>query len=91
MTSDSSVLELVRCLIAAQITDLPAQAALLPEKKLNELGIDSLATVSLLVGLSEETGAHLEDFADDLELPTSVHDLCVLAEMFMAGRRKVAS
>jgi len=91
MTSDPSVLELVRRLLAAQITNLPDQGALVPGKKLNELGIDSLATVSLMVGLSAETGANLEDFADNIELPTSVHDLCVLAETFMAGRRQGAS
>jgi len=83
--SDRPALEMVRRLIAAQITDLPDQNALSPITKLTELGIDSLATVSLLVALAEETGVTLEDFADNLELPNSIEDLCILAETFLAA------
>ncbi|WP_217564595.1 acyl carrier protein [Vibrio cholerae] len=52
------------------------------EQPLYELGVDSLATVNLLVELSLRADVDLEDFVDDMETPKSVADLCAVMAMF---------
>ncbi|GAD90003.1 hypothetical protein VHA01S_031_00160 [Vibrio halioticoli NBRC 102217] len=52
------------------------------EQPLYELGVDSLATVNLLVELSLRADVDLEDFVDDMETPKNVADLCAVMAMF---------
>ena len=53
---------------------------------LNTLGMDSLLTISALVGLSEDYGVDLEKYADTLAAPRTVGDLLAIATRFEAER-----
>ncbi|HXM54074.1 MAG TPA: acyl carrier protein [Candidatus Dormibacteraeota bacterium] len=53
---------------------------------LNTLGLDSLLTISALVGLSEDYGVDLAEYADTLAAPSTVGDLVAIATRFMRDR-----
>jgi acyl carrier protein len=53
---------------------------------LNTLGLDSLLTISALVGLSEDYGVDLSKYADTLTAPRTVGDLIAIATQFMEKR-----
>lgn len=90
MTQDAEMLDLVQGLIAGQISGIGDPKTIRPDQMLYEYGVDSLAAVSLMVGLAEETGVDLEDFANDIDPPTRVGDLCNLAARFLASREAAA-
>ena len=50
---------------------------------LNTLGLDSLLTISALVGLSEDYGVDLAKYADTVVAPRTVGDLLAIATQFM--------
>ncbi|MCM2442308.1 acyl carrier protein [Agrobacterium vitis] len=77
---------LVRHLIAESTEGRVDGATIEDAQGLHEFGIDSLATVSLLVSLAEKTHVDLEDFLDDLETPRSVGELVSLAKTFMLSK-----
>lgn len=72
----------VQRLIIEVIPTLADSAAVKPETALNELGIDSLATVNLMVGLAEASGVDLEDHFDNISIPHTIGDLCDIAALF---------
>ena len=73
---------LVSNLIRQQLDSDTAISGLTPQTAFFELGIDSLATVSLMVALADAADVDLEDFADNLETPATVAALCQMAAMF---------
>lgn len=91
MTGEANMLAQVQRLIAGQVADLGDPTVIRPDQMLYEYGVDSLAAVSLMVGLAEEMGVDLEDFASDIDPPTKVGDLCDLAARFLASRETAVS
>ena len=53
---------------------------------LNTLGLDSLLTISALVGLSEDYDVDLAKYADTLAAPRTIGDLLAIATQFMENR-----
>jgi hypothetical protein len=49
---------------------------------LNTLGLDSLLIISALVGLAEDSGVDLADYADTLTAPRTAGDLLAMATQF---------
>jgi acyl carrier protein len=82
MTHNEVYLPQIRALIVGLVTNISDPTTIQPERALYELGIDSLATVNLLVDISEAANVDLEDFVDDIVTPKTVDDLCALAAMF---------
>lgn len=82
MTPLPPYFELVSNLIRQQLDSDTAIAGLTPETAFFELGLDSLATVNLMVTLADEADVDLEDFADDLDTPATVGALCQIAAVF---------
>lgn len=82
MTIKDDHLARVRSLVAGIVTTIGDPGVLAPEKPLYELGIDSLATVNLIVVLAEEAGIDLEEYIDDIDTPRTIGDLCAVAAMF---------
>lgn len=85
MQDAHSHLERVRALVAGLLTTAGDADALSLERPLYELGLDSLATVNLMVSLAEAAGVDLEDFVDDVDTPRTIGDLCALAARFDAA------
>lgn len=82
MTSNEVYLPQIRALIAGVVTNISDPTTIRLDQPLHELGIDSLATVNLMVALSEAANIDLEDFVDDIVALQTVSDLCALAGMF---------
>ncbi len=91
MTGEANMLAQVQRLIAGQVAGLGDPTVIRPDQMLYEYGVDSLAAVSLMVGLAEEMGVDLEDFASDIDPPTKVRDLCDLAVRFLSSRETTES
>lgn len=53
------------------------------DTELNTLGLDSLLTISAIVGLSEDCGIDLSEHADTLSVPHTIGDLLGIATFFM--------
>lgn len=69
----------------------PVDVAQLPEDTtLTTLGLDSLATISVLVSLLEDCGVDLGEHADSLVTPSSLGDLFNIAGRFMASEETTA-
>lgn len=71
------------------VTPPVTEASLLPHVELISLGIDSLSMVNLLVGLAEHFNADLSAYVDALEPPRTIHDLQLIATLFMEDGRVV--
>ena len=61
-------------------------ADLTDDTPLNTLGLDSLLTISALVGLSEDYGVDLAKYADSLAAPRTIGDLLAIATQFKEDR-----
>jgi len=51
---------------------------------LNEVGLDSLATIGVLVSMLEDSGVDMGEYADSLVTPSTLGDLFEIAKRFMA-------
>jgi rhodanese-related sulfurtransferase len=70
----------------------PVDLAGLPEgTALSTLGLDSLATISVLVTLLEDSGVDLAEHADSLVTPSTVGDLSAIADRFLAVEEEPAA
>jgi rhodanese-related sulfurtransferase/acyl carrier protein len=70
----------------------PVDVVQLPEDTtLNDLGLDSLLTISVLVSLLEDCGADLGEHADSLVTPSTLGDLCDIAGRFMESEDTVTN
>lgn len=83
MPHGQEALDIVRRLISASTEGRVSGEMIAEDQNLYEFGIDSLATVSLLVALAEETGIDLEQFIDDMDTPRSVSDIVSIAKKFL--------
>jgi acyl carrier protein len=86
MTMHIDILPMIQRLIAENVPSITDPGQIQPNQMLYELGIDSLASVSLMVALAVEADVDLEDFSDDLDQPASVEELCQLAALFRAHK-----
>lgn len=86
MTDSAKYLAEVRTLIAKLTDGFVDPNCVTPETSLSALGVDSLATVSLMVSLAETSHVDLEDYFDDIETPTTVGNLCQIASLFAEGK-----
>lgn len=75
---------------AVLITPL-APAAMNDATELASLGIDSLATINLLVTIAEHLDADLAAYVDTLEAPRTLGDLRHLAMTFMENNHRIPS
>ncbi len=80
--NDSQYMDDIKNAISNAITDFNEADSLHAEKPLYEIGLDSLATVGLLVELSVLADVDLDDFVDDMEPPQTVGDLCSVMALF---------
>lgn len=71
--------------MVAHFVKLADDEALTPQTLLHEVGLDSLATVNLMVALAEAAEVDLEDHLDDLAPPRTIGDLCAIAVRFDAA------
>lgn len=83
MPHGQEALDIVRRLISASTEGRVSGEMIAEDQNLYEFGIDSLATVSLLVALAEETDIDLEQFIDDMDTPRSVSDIVSIAKKFL--------
>ena len=79
MSELSQYLPEVTDLIQGVVNHIATGQPLTLTQPLYELGIDSLATVNLLVDMAERTEVELDDFIDDIDPPKTVGDLCQVA------------
>ena len=79
MSELSQYLPEVTDLIQGVVNHIATGQPLPLTQPLYELGIDSLATVNLLVDMAERTEVELDDFIDDIDPPKTVGDLCQVA------------
>jgi acyl carrier protein len=75
MSETSPHLSEVTSLIQQVVTTVDL-TAIVPETFLYELGIDSLATVNVLVEITNTAQVDLDDFIDDIDPPKTINDLC---------------
>jgi acyl carrier protein len=86
MTHSAKYLAEVRTLIAKLTDNFVDPDCVMPETSLVALGVDSLATVSLMVNLAETADVDLEDYFDEIATPVTVGDLCQIAGLFADGK-----
>lgn len=82
----SKYFETVKEVIGQAVTSVKDIHAIRMEQPLYELGVDSLATVNLLVELSMIADVDLEDFVDDMDTPKTVAELCSVMALFMEAK-----
>jgi acyl carrier protein len=75
----SQYLPEVTDLIQGVVNHVATGQPLAINQPLYELGIDSLATVNLLVEMAQHAQVDLDDFIDDIDPPKTVGDLCQVA------------
>jgi len=75
----SQYIDEVTELIQGVVNHVSTGQPLTINQPLYELGIDSLATVNLLVEMAERAEIELDDFIDDIDPPKTVGDLCQVA------------
>lgn len=80
MFTRPQTLDQIRRLILPHLPGQADPALLHLETRLRDIGLDSIATVSVLMALGEEMGADLDRMVDDVVLPVTLGDLCALAE-----------
>jgi acyl carrier protein len=68
--------------MVAHFVKLADDEVLTPQTLLHEVGLDSLATVNLMVALAEAAEVDLEDYLDDFAPPRTIADLCAIAVRF---------